>query len=166
MWIRQQLERNVPSPRYPVEQLLNCPLLFAFTQGTSIFELLSTGQSALIIQNILWSSIDLLLVTCLQFSRQAQHGILPFYFLARPFNYPDVHLWCCVSVQWADMWIKCYRFEIKTIVSFKALWSISHSFCLAETDHSTRICCLQNSNDTMTVFNDFQRRQKNLERRT
>lgn len=118
------------------------------------------------IQTIMWSSIDLLSVTWLLFGREPQHGVLPLGFLTRPNTYLDARLLCYASVQWVEVWIKCCRFEIKIIVSFVALWSISHSLCVTETDHSTRISCLQNSNDTMTVFNDFQHWEKNLELRT
>lgn len=40
-----------------------------------------------------------------------------------------------------------------------------HSFSLTATDYSSRLWSLQHSNDTMTVFNDFQHRKKNSELR-
>ena len=40
-----------------------------------------------------------------------------------------------------------------------------HSLSLTATDYSSRLCSLQHSNDTMTVFNDFQHIKKNSELR-
>lgn len=37
---------------------------------------------------------------------------------------------------------------------------------LTETDHSSRLWTPPNSNDSMTVFNDFQHRKKSLELRS